>query len=123
MRSTVVTFIGPDTSTQTSPKIDANQIYAVSVVTTFGDMGATGTCKLQGSNDIINATTIAASNIVQDFTPVNWVDIPNTSATVTAGVCPAIEKFQLCYRWIRFVYTQGGSGSTTVTANINIQGF
>lgn len=106
-----------DDVTRTGGKVDSNQLYKASFQTIFGDTSAAGTIKIQMSND-----TGAQNNLAVDFTPTNWSDIPSATATVTAGVVAPI-LIDLCYRWIRVVFTQSNAGSTTVVCNMNAQGF
>lgn len=107
-----------DSTNQTSAKIDGNQLFALSLVASFSDTTAAGSVKFQGSNDPTNA-----SNIVADFTPTNWVDIPNGSVAVTAGGQKTVQINPICYRWYRVVWTQTTPGVGTLTVNVNEQGF
>lgn len=100
-----------------SVALDTSQIYAISVATTFSDAAAAGTLKIQGSNDV-PADQVAPPAYV----PTNWADIPTASASVTAGGTVVIEKFSLCYRWVRVTWTRS-AGAGTFTARINTQGF
>jgi hypothetical protein len=100
-----------------SVALDTSQIYAISVVTTFTDAASAGTLKIQGSNDV-PADQVAPPS----FVPTNWADIPSATASVTAGGTQPMEKFSLCYRWIRVTWTRS-AGAGTFTARINTQGF
>lgn len=99
---------------QTSAKIDANQIYAISVHAVQGDSTAAGSVKFQASNDPTNS-----NNLAVDFTPTNWVDVPSATATVTAGSAALVTISQNAYRWLRVVWTETTPGTTTITLNIN----
>lgn len=104
-----------------SDKIDARQVYSLSLVMTSSDGSNAGTVKLQGSNDIC-----AFGNVAAAFTPTTWVDVPSTmvegSGTVAAGAAVTISMRQVNYAWIRAVWTPSG-GAGTITATINSQGF
>jgi len=68
-----------------------------------------GALKLQASNDNpSNPNQSPASN---------WSDIPSATVSVSAAGVFLIPKTDLCYRWIRAVYTHT-SGTGTVTVNI-----
>lgn len=97
--------------------IRADQLYAASFVAIFSDVAAAGTVKLQASNDKPQSGSLAP------FTPTNWKDISGASATVVAGVAPIIPKTDLCYQWIRVVFTQTNPGIGTINVMMNAQGF
>lgn len=114
MRNTCCSILsGPDTSTQTGGKVDANQIVSASFVCFFGDASAVGTIKIQVSNDPTNS-----SNLAIDFTPVNWVD-SGVSASITGGASALLTIANMNFRWIRAVYTSASGGSSTVGVNMN----
>jgi len=105
------------TSPLNSSKIDARQIYALSLVIVSSNGANAGTLKLQGSNDMC-----AFGNVASAFTPTNWVDITSATATVAAGAIGYISVNPVCFAWIRAVWTpSAGAGTITVTANS--QGF
>lgn len=104
-----------------SGKIDTRQIYALSLLMTSSNVGNAGTVKFQGSNEIC-----AFGNVVSAFTPMNWVDLPAAaligSGTVAAGATVTLIVKELCYAWVRAVWTPS-AGAGTITAFINTQGF
>ena len=102
-----------DATSQTSDKIDCNQILEASFHIYFGDSTAAGTIQIQASNDINNNNYEPAN-----FTVTNWVNIPNASATVTAGGAQLITIDYVCYRWMRVVYTSSVPGTTTINVNM-----
>lgn len=106
-----------DTATQTGGKVDSNQLVSASFAVYFGDATADGTVKIQASNDVNNDRYQAAA-----FTPVNWVDIPNASASITSGSSAIITIANMSYRWIRAVYTRNSGGSTTINVLMNALG-
>lgn len=95
-----------DASTnQTSAALDMREDVYISVHNTSTGT-ATGTVKLQGSNDQVQSGTGA---------PVNWVDIPSKSVSVTAASNTAIDSFLCTYMYVRAVYTfSSGTGTITV---------
>jgi hypothetical protein len=109
------------TSPLNSGKIDARQVYSLSLIMTSTNGANAGTVKLQGSNDIC-----AFGNIASAFTPTTWVDIPASlidgSGTVAAGGAVTLSIKQLCYAWVRAVWTPS-AGAGTITAIVNTQGF
>jgi hypothetical protein len=92
---------------------DVNQIVSASFCIVNGDATAAGTVKLQCSNDIVS------NHSRVNFTPTNWCDIPNATSTVAAGVGPAIVIPNMCFSYIRAVYTRSSGGSTTMQVNMN----
>jgi len=70
-----------------------------------GTGGAGGTLALQASNDDSQAA---------NFVPTNWSAIPNATVTVTGNGSFLIPKTDLCYQWVRLVYTNTGTGTISV---------
>lgn len=117
MRSVTVQILsGPDTSTQTGAAFWVGQICSASFVPIFGDVTAAGTVKIQASNDIPPSGTVAVK-----YTPAStsWADIPSATSTIASGVGPAIVIDNMCFAYIRAVYTKVSGGTTTVTVNMN----
>lgn len=103
-----------NTATQTGSAYFVGQIVSASFVLANGDATAAGTLKLQASNDApINGNP-------QTFIPTNWADIPNATSTVASGIGPAIVIGNMCFAYIRAVYTRSGGGSTTIIVNMNV---
>lgn len=103
-----------DTTSQNGNQIDTNQIVAASFQAIFSDNIAAGSVKIQMSNDITHD-----SYQPMNFTVINWTDVPNASATVTAGASVVISIPQSCYRWLRAVYTSTTPGTGTVMVQYN----
>ena len=114
---TVIILSASDASSQSGMQVDTNQILCASFQAVFGDATAVGTVKIQASNDIYNSGYTPGS-----FAVTNWSDIPSASATITAGGIALIPKTDLCYRWIRAVYTSSSGGSSTVNITMNALG-
>jgi hypothetical protein len=92
-------------ATVTSPIIPAVQLFSCSVqIAATGAAG--GTLVLQASND--------ESTSLIDFPPTNWSAIPSASVTVTGAGAFLIPKTDLCYQFVRVVYTNSGSGTISV---------
>jgi len=81
-----------------------NLLYCSAQIATTGG-GAGGTLKLQASND----EPVAASAV-----PTNWNDIPSASVVVAGAGSFMIPKIDLCYQWVRVVYTNTGTGTISV---------
>lgn len=117
MRNAPIIQSAVNTSSQNLPAIYAAQLFGVSVLAIQGDGAAAGTVKLQASNDLG-----PAANLQGGFVPSHWVDIPNTSQSVTSGGAVLVPYTQICYQWIRVVWTYSSGASSTITAEINAQG-
>lgn len=72
-----------------------------------------GTIKFQGSND----WDPTCDTMPSAFAVSNWVDIASATASVTAATGFIIPKFDVCYEWIRVVFTASG-GTGTLSANV-----
>lgn len=112
MKSAQITILSDaNTATVTGTDFDVNQIVSASFQTVMGDVSANGTVKIQGSNDNPGPSGKAING---NFTPTNWSDIPNATSTITSGVGSMIVIPNMCFRYIRAVYTKSSGGSTTV---------
>jgi len=91
-------------ATVTTAAIPAlNLFYCSAQISTTG--GGLGTLKLQASNDDSQAA---------NFVPTNWSDIPSASTAVSGAGAFLIPKTELCYQWVRLVYTNTGTGTISV---------
>lgn len=112
MNNVAVTILNAaDTATQIGAAQDTNQIVSASFVPVFGDITAVGVVKIQCSND---NPAPSGGRTPGSFTPTNWADIPNATSAITSGVGPAIVIPNMCFSYIRAVYTKTSGGSTTV---------
>lgn len=102
-----------DASSSAGAAIVADQLVSASFQAIFGDVTAAGTVQVQASNDIPPAGNLPAS-----FTPTNWSNVANGSATIAAGATAMIILPQICYRWLRVIYTPTSGGSTTISVEM-----
>jgi hypothetical protein len=112
-------FSASDADSSNGSKIDANQLVSASFAVRISDTDLDGTIKIQASNDQITSGTPRAN-----FTPTNWVDIPDASVTVTNGVPSAslIVIPNMCFSWVRAVLTQTTPGTGTANVDMNALG-
>lgn len=84
---------------------------AISMQTVATGADTAGTIKLQYSNDssAVNADGSAATE------PTNWSDVTSGSITVAGAAVQAIQKLDICYEWMRAVFTTTVTGIQTVT--------
>lgn len=90
-----------------SAAISAENLFQISAQIAAVGAGAAGTMKLQASNDV-------NENFVVQFVPTNWSDIPSATIAVTAPGAFLIPKTEICYQWVRVVYTNTGTGTISV---------
>lgn len=104
-----------DDVSRNSSKVDANNLIAASFHIIFSAVTFGGTVKVQASNDEYDTQYLPSQ-----FTPTNWVDIPNQSATIIAGSATSaiLTIPQMSYRWVRVVVTQTTPGTGTVTVKM-----
>ena len=69
-----------------------------------------GTIKVQVSNDSVKDS------------PTNWTDLASATIAVTAASTLILAKTEVCYQWIRLVYTKT-SGTGTLNARVKTIGF
>lgn len=101
-----------DTASATGSAIDCSQIVSLSMHAYFADSTVNGTIKIQASNDECSVGYQPAN-----FTPTNWVDVPNQSATITSGSSALLTIPNMTYRWVRAVFTRSSGGSSTVNVS------
>lgn len=79
----------------------------------------TGTLKLQASCD-----PFKYAQSTQPQVPTNWTDIADTSVAVSAAGSTMWNINGAFYTFVRLVYTDGSSGSSTavITANMTAKG-
>ena len=101
-------------TTITSPAVQLDQIigYAIQAVYTGTP---TGTFKLQASND-----PVKLAYDVNPQTPTNWTDIANSSYSVSSAGIYTWNVTDVFYTFVRLVYTDGSSGTSTAVLNANI---
>lgn len=76
---------------------------------------STGAVKIQVSNDVVNPTEPMG-------TPANWVDLPSASSTISGAGTTLIASTEICYQYIRAVYTHNNGSAGTITVNIKTIG-
>ena len=82
----------------------------------------TGTFKLQSSTDPA-AASVAGGQITN--LPTNWTDVANSSFSVSAAGNVSWDYSWPGFNWVRVVYTDGSSGSSTAvitSATFNAKG-
>jgi hypothetical protein len=107
----VLDAVGTGT-TRNSAAIDASNMLQVSAQC-IATGSPTGAVKIQVSNDSPIGMPGLSSSV---WTPPNWTDLAGATIAVTSAASFLLPKTDICYQFIRFVYT--GSGTGTVTVNI-----
>ncbi len=94
-----------------SAPLDAgNLLYVSAQVVTSASSSPSFTAKLQASND-----PCVSGQQANQFVPVNWSDVPNTTVTISADGALLIPKTEVCYRWVRVAVTfTSGTGNVIV---------
>lgn len=105
--------------TANSAAIDASNMLQISAQC-IATGSPTGAVKIQVSNDSPIGLKGFSSSV---WTPINWTDIPYDSRA-PIGTPPSVEipeagsfliaKLDICYQFIRIVYTGSGTGTITV---------
>jgi hypothetical protein len=91
-------------ATITSAAIPAlNLFYCSAQIAATGS--AAGTLQLQASNDDLKGYVTS---------PVNWSNVPSASVAVSGAGAYLIPQTNLCYQWVRLVYTNTGTGTISV---------
>lgn len=90
-------------ATITSSSLDSRNLISMSLQL-VATGAAAGTLKVQASND----------NPQTPGNPVNFTDISGASVAVSGAGSYLIPQTDLCYEFIRAVYTNTGAGTLTV---------
>lgn len=116
MRNVCVNILSAtDTASHNGSAVPSNQLVSASFQAYFGDDTAAGTFKIQASNDF----SISGTQMPSAFTPTNWVDIPNASVSITSGGSALITIANMCYQYVRAIYTSDSGGSSTINVEMN----
>lgn len=91
-------------ATVTTAAIDSRNLHSCSAQITVTGSGA-GTLIIQASNDEPTSPNVP---------PANWSPIPSATITVTGAGAFLIPKTDMCYQWVRLVYTNTGTGTISV---------
>jgi hypothetical protein len=91
-------------ATITTAAIPALNLFSCSAQITSTGSGS-GTLIIQASNDDPTSPTMP---------PTNWSPIPSATVTVTGAGAFLIPKTDLCYQYVRLVYTNTGTGTISV---------
>jgi hypothetical protein len=104
----------------TSAYVPLKSTYMYSMVAIITG-SPTGTLKLQASNDPeTNDTQINSTGLPPAVGPSNWVDIANSTFTITSAGETMWNVRDPAYNYVRVVYT--GSGAATMTLIVNSKG-
>ncbi len=101
---------------RTSSAWNVNQIVSASFMLQTADATMAGTLKIQCSNQ---NPSPSGNSINNNFAPTVWADVPNATATVTAGAAPAIVIPNMCFQFVRVVFTRsaGAAANFKILAN------
>lgn len=99
-------------ATVNSLAVDIQQVVKMSAQIVVGTGSIAGSVQAQVSND----DTLQGSRNVG--TPTNWSNLGSAVALSTTGAT-LVPQQDMCYRYLRFVFTDTSSGSGS--ANLNIQ--
>jgi hypothetical protein len=93
---------------QNGTVVSGAQLFALSMQAVSTGT-ATGTVKIQFSNDVVNPTNVPV--------PTNWSDLTSQTVAIGAASTVFLVRFDVCYAWLRAVYTHsnGSPGTITVT--------
>lgn len=116
-QESIVVLSAADDVTRTGGKYDASQLVNMSFQSYCSDTDAAGSVKIQASND-----PVPSGALRNQFTPTHWVDIPNATATITAGSATFISLSNVAVGWIRVVFTQTTPGTGTIVVQMNAVG-
>lgn len=78
----------------------------------------TGTLKLQASNDPETNDTVPLS----DNPPVNWVDVANSSFSVSAAGNTMWNVTDVAYNYVRVIYTDSSGATSTAIMTVVFNG-
>lgn len=103
-----IVLSGADTGSLNGSAIVADQLVSASFQAIFADTTVAGTIQVQASNDLP-----PAGNIPNSFVPTNWTNVASGSAAIVAGASVMVILPQICYRWMRVIFTETTPGTST----------
>lgn len=104
---------------QDSPTLATGQIVTASFTATFEDATATGTFKLQCSNEPDKASYNMG---LSPFEPETWIDVPNQSNNISAGGASVLTLNVNSFAFLRAVFTPSASVQTiTPVADVGVK--
>lgn len=117
MRNSQVRILSAfDNVSQSGGQFDVGQIVSASFQVLTGGVTASGTVQLQA----YNGPVVGPRNL---FVPPvgSWSNIPAASSVVASGVGPVIVIPNMCFSYLRAIYTlaSGGSGTELITVDMN----
>lgn len=93
-------------ATVTSAAIDSRNLFSCSAqIAATGS--AAGTLIIEASDDIAGADGVPGPQT-------NWSAIPSATVSVSGAGAFLIPKTDLCYQFVRLVYTNSGTGTISV---------
>jgi hypothetical protein len=104
----------PGDANQVSDILDANQLLKISAQVIVAAQ-ATGSVQLQVSNDVCAYGGATANQ----FAPTNWSNLGSPVSITAAGVSLVAQQ-DLCYRWLRAIYTDGSAGAEDGAITVQI---
>ncbi len=113
----------PLNANSNSPYVPLKSIFMYSIA--FIVTGTpTGTVKLQASNDPeTNDTQVnVTSGVAPAVGPTRWVDITDSSFSLTTAGETMWNVRDVAYNYVRVVYIDASSGASTATASIIFNG-
>lgn len=96
--------------------IDINQIIRMSAQLVIGPGTATGALQFQVSNDIC-----ANGHMTPQVVPTHWSNLGSPINVVAAGT-NLFAQTEMCYRWLRAIYTDNTVFSNTIVAVADVAG-
>lgn len=103
-------------ATINSTAIPLYQMYGYSIQLVFTGT-PTGSFKLQGSADPVPQA--GSPSITAQPVPTNWTDIANSSNMVAAAGSVMYNVSEVMYNYVRVVYTDTSSGSSTAVITVS----
>jgi hypothetical protein len=101
--------------------LEINQLYGYAIQAVITGT-PTGVFKLQCSADPNSHNSANGAYSGAATAPTNWTDIASSSFTVTASGTCAWNVTSGMYNWVRMVYTDSSSGSSTATVAATFNG-
>ncbi len=110
----------PMNANYNSPYTPLRNVYTYSIAAIVTGT-PTGTIKLQASNDPeTNDTQTNSTGLPPAVGPTNWADITNSTFTLTAAGETMWNVNAVGYNYVRVVYTDTSSGTSTATLKLVI---
>jgi hypothetical protein len=111
MRNTTSSAVGAASGSFNGSWFYIGNMTKATIMAVASDAGSSGAVTVEVSNDA------SPGGPQMPFTPSVYVALASPSVTVSGTTVAVSSPFDICYQWMRLVYTRSAGSTGVVTAN------